>query len=1053
MNISAIFIRRPIGTILLTMGIVLGGVVGFNALPVAPLPNIDIPTIQVQASLPGASPSTMASSVAGPLERHLQTIAGVNEITSQSQTGQATVSMQFDFSRNIDGAARDVQAAINASRADLPATLKSNPVYRKANPAQAPVLILGLTSPTRTPAQIYDAVSNLVVQRLSQIDGVGDVELGGASLPATRIDVNPLAVARYGLSMEEVRGAISATNANRPKGVIDSGGTAFQIYGNHPAVSAADYKDLVVAWRNGASVRLRDIASVYDGPEDSRNMGLFNGKPAVMVLISRQPGANIIKTVDALKAQLPGLEASLPGDIHVQVASDRTLTIRASLRDVEISLIFATLLVVLVVSLFLRSWGATLVPAVAVIVSLAGTIGVMSLLGFSLNNLSLMGLTIATGFVVDDAIVVLENISRHVEEGMPPFEAALKGAGEVGFTVISISISLVAVFIPILFMGGLQGKLFSEFAVTITTAVMISLVISLTTTPMLASLMLRNKPTTVTSVKPSRLQWVGNLAEKGFDRAHRSYAKSLDWALANKVAMLVVLVGCVGLTAVIIAAVPKGLFPEQDTGAMVGGLRADQSISFDTMSGKLKQIVGIVKSDPAVQNAVAFTGGRRAGGGFMFVILKPVRERDPVRTVIGRLRPKLARVTGVSVFLNPVQDLQVGGRGGNALYQYTLKADDGAVLKAAALKLTAALKHDPMLTDIDLDQNDSATEAYVTIDHDAAAKLGLTNTVIDNILYDGFGQRQVAIIYSGINQYHVVLGVDQRFALSPNALSQVYLPTSPTTNTTGVNTAASAKTPLSSIATWNTDGAPSEVNHQDASPSATISFNLAGKASLGDAAIEIAKVQNQLGLPESVHGGFAGTAKTFGQSSSSTPLIILAAFVVIYIVLGILYENLIHPITVLSTLPSAAMGGALALLVAGAQFDIIATIGLLLLIGIVKKNAIMMIDFALIGEREHGLTPVQAIREAALLRFRPILMTTLAAGFGALPLALGFGDGAELRRPLGIVIIGGLIASQMISLLTTPVVYLALDRLRSRKSRIRMIKMPVPTAQTGAVQL
>ncbi len=1044
MNLSALFIRRPIGTILLTIGIIIGGFIAFGTLPVAPLPNIDFPVIFVQANLPGASPATMASSVAGPLERHLQTIAGVNEITSQSTLGQSQIVMQFDLTRNIDGAARDVQAAINAARADLPSTLKTNPQYKKANPSAAPVLILALTSEGRTPSQIYDTVSNIVTQRISQIDGVGDVELGGASPPGTRIDVNPLAAARYGLSLEEIRTAITATSANRPKGVIDAGGSAYQIYGNGAATSSADYRNLVVAWRNGASVRLSDVAHVYDGPEDARNVGIFNGKKAVMVLIFRQPGANIIQTVDAVKAQLPALQAAIPADIHVNIANDRTKTIRASLHDVEVSLLFATLLVVLVVSVFLRSWGATLIPGIAVVVSLAGTLGIMALLGFSLNNFSLMALTVATGFVVDDAIVVLENITRHVEQGMRPFEAAMKGAREVGFTVVSITLSLIAVFIPILFAGGIQGKLFTEFAVTITVAVLISLAISLTTTPMLTSLLLR--PTVGAGAKPAGrfARW----AEAGFVFFQRRYVKSLDWALGNKASMLVVLAGCVLLTGVIITFVPKGFFPEQDAGAMNAGIKTDQSLSFDATAAKLTQIVGIVKRDGAVQNVVAFVGGRRSGG-FMFVILKPLHERPPIRQVIARLRPQMAKVTGVSVFLNPVQDLQGGARGGNALYQYTLKADDADVLKAAATKLTSALKHSAMVTDVDLDQNDSASEVFVHINHDQASKFGLSNTTIDNILYDGFGQRQVAIIYSGINQYHVVLGVDPKFATDPNAFSSVYLPAGGTTITTAVNQAATAKAPLSTVANWQTGSAASEVNHQDATPSATISFNLAGTTSLGTAATEIERVQASLGFPASVRGGFAGTAKQLGQSNASLPFLISAALLVIYIVLGILYENLIHPITVLSTLPSAAMGGALALLVSGAQFDTIAIIGLLLLIGIVKKNAIMIIDFALVGERERGLTPQQAIREAALLRFRPILMTTLAAGFGALPLAIGFGEGSELRRPLGIVIIGGLIASQMISLLTTPVVYLLMDRLRRRKGPRFPKTSPQPAPQTG----
>jgi multidrug efflux pump len=1050
MNISAIFIRRPIGTILLTLGIVLGGVLAFRSLPVAPLPNIDFPVVVVQATLPGASPTTMATSVAVPLERHLQTIAGLDAMTSQSQTGQTQVILQFSLSRNINGAARDVQAAINAARADLPTTLKANPTYFKANPASQPVIFLALTSETRAAPQIYDAVSSIVVQKLSQVEGVGDVELGGASLPATRIEVNPLALARYGISLEDVRVTLTATNANRPKGIIDSNGQSFQIYSNKPSVSAKDFQGLVIAWRNGRAVRLSDIANVYDGPEDARNMGIYNGKRAVMVLISRQPGANIVRTVDSVKAQLNDLKALMPADIHLEVASDSTTSIRASLRDVERALGFATLLVVLVVSVFLRTWQSTIIPGIAVVVSLAGTVGMMALLGYSLNNFSLMGLTVATGFVVDDAIVVLENITRYVEKGMAPMEAALKGTKEVGFTIISISISLVAVFIPLLFSGGIPGKLMAEFAVTITLAVMISLVIALTTAPMLASVLLRPHD----EHREGRFHRLSVFAEKAFDRVLAGYTRSLDWALGNRPAVLLMLLGSVFLTGVIVAKVPKGFMPEQDNGSLQGGLRADRSISFDTMSSKLTQIVDIVRADPAVKGVIAFTGGRRAGGGFLFASLKPIAERDSARTVIARLRPKLAPVTGVSVFLNPSQDAQGGARGGNALFQYTLQADSIDALKTATLKLTEAMKRDKaFFTDVDPDLNDSASETYVHIDPQRAAQLGLDNRTIDNILYDGFGQRQVSVIYSGINQYHVVLGVDPSFEQSPDALANVYLPVGGTANTTGVSGTARTMTRLQSLASWSVNSAESEINHQDGSPSATISFNMAGAKAISDAAVEIDRLEAELEFPASVHGGFAGTAKNFGDTFKSLPFLIIAALAIIYFVLGILYEDLVHPITVLSTLPSAALGGALGLLVGGIQFDIIAIVALLLLIGIVKKNAIMMIDFALIGERERGLTPAQAIREAALLRFRPILMTTLAAGFGALPLAIGYGDGAELRRPLGVVIIGGLIASQMISLLTTPVVYLALDRLRSRKGRTRMIKFPAPAAQTGAVQL
>ncbi|MGE0665896.1 MAG: efflux RND transporter permease subunit [Sphingomonadales bacterium] len=1049
MSLSSPFIRRPIATFLLTVGMALTGIAAFFALPVSPLPQVDFPTISVSASLPGASPETMASSVAAPLERRLGTIAGVTEMTSSSSTGSARIVLQFELSRDIDGAASDVQAAINASRADLPATLRSNPTYRKMNPADAPVMVLALTSKTRPPAEIYDAVSNVVQQRMSQVEGVGDVELGGGSLPAVRVELNPLALARFGVSLEDVRTAITSTNANRPKGVIEDGDRAFQIYGNKPGTTAEDYRDLIIAWRDGAGVRLRDVARVYDGPEDVRTMGLFNGEKAVTVVISRQPGANIIETVDSIKRELPVLQAALPADIHLTVAADRTSTIRASLHEVELTLVIATLLVVAVVSVFLRSLRATVVPFVAVVVSLLGTVGVMYLLGFSLNNLSLMALTVATGFVVDDAIVVLENISRYVERGMNRAEAALKGAAEVGFTVLSISVSLVAVFIPLLFMGGIVGRLFREFAVTMSVAVMISLVISLTTTPMIAALILPEKP------RPSRFAaW----AERGFDRLQGWYRRSLDWALANRGATLLLLAGAVALNVYLFIAIPKGFFPEQDTGALMGGIRADRSISFQDMQKKLTTIVGIINEDPAVDTVVAFSGGRRAGGGFMQVMLKPRGEREPTREVIGRLRPKLSRVTGVSVFLNPVQDMRIGGRGGNSSFQYTLKSDDLDMLRQAAEKLTAALKQEPMLTDVDVDQNDTGAEVYLVIDKDKAARLGLDQRTIDAILYDGFGQRQMATIYSGLNQYHVVMGVGPEFSGSPEALSRVYLPTRPQTaaeaatpaaasasaptSTTGaardapagaaVNLTATTMTPLSAIATWSIGGSASQVSHQDGSPAATISFATADNVSLGEASQRIREVQAGLDMPPGVHGVFAGTAQAFQQSTASTPVLILLAIVAIYIVLGILYESLIHPLTVLSTLPSAGLGAVLALMVLGQEFDLIALIGLILLIGIVKKNAIMIIDFALEAERGRGLAPFDAVREACLLRFRPILMTTLAAGLGALPLAIGFGEGSELRRPLGVTIIGGLIASQFITLLTTPVVYLALDRFRRR---------------------
>ena len=1063
MSLSSPFIRRPIATILLTVGVALSGIGAFFALPVSPLPQVDFPTISVSANLPGASPETMASAVAAPLERRLGTIAGVTEMTSSSNTGSARITLQFELSRDVDGAARDVQAAINAARADLPPSLRSNPTYRKMNPADAPVLILALTSKTRPPAEIYDAVSNIVQQRLSPVEGVGDVELGGASLPAVRIELNPLALGRFGVSLEDVRAAITSTNANRPKGVIEDGDRAFQIYGNKPGTTADDYRDLIIAWRDGAGIRLSDVARVYDGPEDIRTMGLFNGEKAVTVVISRQPGANIIETVDSIKVELPTLQAALPADIKLTVASDRTTTIRASLDEVELTLVIATLLVVAVVSIFLRSLRATVVPAVAVVVSLLGTLGVMYLLGFSLNNLSLMALTVATGFVVDDAIVVLENITRHVENGMNRMEAALKSAAEVGFTVLSISVSLVAVFIPLLFMGGIIGRLFREFAVTMSVAILISLVISLTTTPMIAALILPEKP------KPSRF---ADWAERSFARVQGWYEHSLDWALANRGATLLLLLGAVLLNVYLFVAVPKGFFPEQDTGALMGGIRADQSISFQDMQQKLTRIVKIINDDPAVDTVVAFSGGRRAGGGFLQVMLKPSGEREPTREVIGRLRPKLSRVTGVSVFLNPVQDMRVGGRGGNSNFQYTLKSDDLARLKEGAEKLAAALKQEPMLTDVDVDQNDTGAEVYITVDKYKAARLGLDQRTIDAILYDGFGQRQVATIYRGLNQYRVVMGVGPEFAGSPEALSHVYLPVKAQATTTAtaasaatasaatpaattgtsrdaptgsaVNLSATTMTPLSAIARWTVGATASQVNHQDASPASTISFNTADNVSLGQASERIREVQAGLNLPPGVHGSFAGTAQVFEQSTASTPVLILLAIVAIYIVLGILYESTIHPLTVLSTLPSAGLGAVLALLVLGMEFDLIALIGLILLIGIVKKNAIMIIDFALEAERTRGAAPFDAVREACLLRFRPILMTTLAAGLGALPLAIGFGEGAELRRPLGVAIIGGLIASQFITLLTTPVVYLALDRFRRRSPREALLARGAP---------
>jgi len=1130
MNLSKPFVNRPIATVLLTLGLALAGIGAFFVLPVSPLPQVDFPAISVTANLPGGSPDTMATSVATPLERRLAVIAGVNEITSNSGNGQTRINLQFDLNRQIDAAAREVQAAINASRADLPSTLRQNPTYRKANPSDAPVIILALTSKTRSPGQIYDEVSNLVQQKLAQVKGVGDVEIGGGSLPAVRVDLIPYQMNNYGVSAEDIRAAIQATNPNRPKGELEGQGQRLQIYSqvNTPTQgrTAADYKGLVVAWRKGAAVRLQDIAEVSDGVEDIHTLGLFNGRPAIIVLVTSQPGANVIETVDGVRALLPQLQAQLPSDVTMRVASDRTNSIRASLREIEFTLMISIALVVLVVSVFLRSARATVVPAVATVVSLLGTFGVMYLLGFSLNNLSLMALTVATGFVVDDAIVVLENTSRHVEEGMDKVKAALLGAQEVGFTVLSISLSLIAVFIPLLFMGGQVGRLFREFAVTLSVAVMISLVISLTTTPMLCALLLKGDKKDHLKREPSR---IGRLFERGFGAVMKSYEHALDWALDSKPLVMLILLFVVGLNVYLFSAAPKGFFPQQDTGQIAGGMRADQSISFQAMQGKLTQLVNTITKDPAVDTVVGFTGGSRAGGGFMFVNLKPVGERakgESGQAVIARLRPKLAHVTGVQLFLNPVQDLRMGGRQSNSTYQYTLKSDSSVDLKRWATRLADAMKAQKGLTDVDTDQADNGVETYVNIDTATAARMGISARDVDNAMYDAFGQRQVANIYDELNQYHVIMGVAQRYAQSPNALNDVYVPVSSagapgtsgttsgtasatqgsgtgastgavtssvsgtvaTTGTAGTGSAApatqnaggagagngsalgtlgagtassggggspgstsnltaardpssgsalstSAKTmvPLTVLARFAERSTPSSVNHQDGVLATTISFNLAPGVSLSQAQEQVRAAEAQIGMPTNVRGSFEGQAKQAQESNQQQPLLILAAIVVIYIVLGILYESLVHPLTVLSTLPSAGVGAVLALLMFHMEFSIIALIGIFLLIGIVKKNAILIIDFALDAERARGLSATEAVREACLLRFRPILMTTLAAALGALPLAIGFGEGSELRQPLGIAIIGGLIASQLLTLLTTPVVYVYLDKLRTKK--------------------
>ena len=1051
MNLSEPFVRRPVATVLLTIGLALTGIGAFFVLPVSPLPQVDYPTISVSASLPGASPETMATSVATPLERRLGVIAGVNEMTSSSGNGSTRVSLQFDLNRKIDAAAREVQAAINASRADLPATLRSNPTYRKANPSDAPIMILALTSKTRSPGQVYDAVSNLVQQKLAQVPGVGDVELGGGSLPAVRVELLPFALNRYGVSMEDVRAAIQASSANRPKGAIEGDERRLQIYSQASTATggrtAADYRGLVVAWRNNAAIRLSDVAEVVDGVENANTLGLFNGVPAVIVLVTRQPGANVIEVVDGIRALLPELQAQLPQDVQLQVASDSTNSIRSSLREIEVTLLISIVLVVLVVSAFLRSARATIIPAVATVVSLLGTFGVMYLLGFSLNNLSLMALTVATGFVVDDAIVVLENTSRHIENGMDRMQAALLGAREVGFTVLSISLSLVAVFIPLLFMGGQVGRLFREFAVTLSAAVLISLVISLTTTPMMCAWLLKPK---TDDRPPGRL---ARAFERGFTRLHRSYEVSLDWAIGSAKLVMLILVAVIGLNVYLFSAAPKGFFPQQDTGQIRGGMRADQSISFQAMQGKLRELVDIIKRDPAVATVVGFTGGSRAGGGFMFVNLKPANERtDAGQAVIARLRPQLAKVTGVRLFLSPVQDVRMGGRQTNSTYQYTLKSDNLNDLRLWATKLADAMKGQAALIDVDTDQEENGVETFVNIDRDIAAKLGLTARDVDNALYNGFGQRQVATLYGELNQYHVVMEVAPRFARSPEALKDVYVPAKASTSGTSINpalrdpssgqalsTAPSRMVPLSAFASFSESSAATSISHQDAELATTVSFNLAEGSTLSEGQDAVRQAEADIGMPNNVRGSFQGTARSAQESQDQQPLLIAAALVVIYIVLGILYESLVHPITVISTLPSAGVGAVLALLLFNMEFSIIALIGVFLLLGIVKKNAILIIDFALEAERSRGLSAVEAVREACLLRFRPILMTTLAAALGALPLAIGFGEGAELRRPLGVAIIGGLLVSQVLTLLTTPVVYILLDKLRHRSPAERQL--------------
>jgi multidrug efflux pump len=1037
-SISAPFIERPVATTLLTVAVAIAGAVAFAVLPVAPLPQVDFPTISVSASLPGASAEIMASSVATPLERQFGHIAGVSEMTSSSSLGSTSVTLQFDLSRDVDGAARDVEAAINAARTYLPTNLPQNPIYRKVNPSDAPILIMSLTSDQYELTKLYDMASTVLQQKLSQIQGVGQVIVGGGATPAVRVEVNPTKLESYGFTLANVRSLLSLQNSLAPRGQIANSAVTADIITNDQISHAADYKPLVLGYHNGTVVRLSDVADVVDAAQNLRTAGYSDGLPSITLIIYRQPGANIIATVDRIREALPFLEAGVSRGVRFTIVLDRTTTIRASVSDVERTLIISICLVVVVVFVFLRSPRATLIPSVAVPVSLIGTFAVMYLLGYTLDNLSLMALTIATGFVVDDAIVVMENISRHLENGMEPLAAALKGAQEIGFTVFSISISLIAVFIPILMMSGIVGRLFREFAITLSTAILVSMVVSLVTTPtMCAHFLKRHEP----GASHNRAH---QISEKFFNGMLSVYRHSLRWALDNTPLMIIILVLTIALNVVLIVKIPKGFFPLQDTGALVGGVQGPQDASFAFMNYSILEMVKVIKADPAVAHVSAYTGGQGAtNAGFLFIALNPLSERKvSAMQVIARLRPKINGLPIASAFFQPVQDLRIGGRSSNALYQYTIQSDTVSDLTHWGPILLDNMKKLPGLQDVNTDQQNGGLREMITYDRLTAARLGQTAQSLDTLLYSAFGQSEVSVIYTPLNQYYVVLEVAPPYWQSPEGLRDIYIKSGPSTlnvssaaggsSNTASSVSANTMAPLSVTTTSLTNTTPLQVNHSGLFPSVTVSFNLAPGVSMSEATLRVQQMEQRLGVPSSIHGYFAGTLEAYQQSLSSEPVLVVTALLAVYIVLGILYESLVHPLTIISTLPSASVGAMFALMLFHMDLNVISIIGIVLLIGIVKKNAIMMIDFALMAERTEGKSPEDSIFEACMLRFRPILMTTMAAIFGALPLALGTGTGSELRRPLGITIVGGLLLSQLVTLYTTPAVYLVLDRLRRR---------------------